>query len=95
MEPWQNHPIESENRKKFIFLSVFHILWNFLSLHVVAFILLLNLVIFFPQVLPSEHVFVLDSADYIDELYYYGSGPQEIDDDYLKQQWHGLDVGSG
>ena len=49
---------------------------------------LMNLSILFPRFFPAGHVFVLDSAEYIEEIYYYGSGPEEIDDRYIKEQRH-------
>jgi hypothetical protein len=83
------------SKKGFWFYSGLNILWNFVFFQGVALLLLLNVSLLFPSLLPSGHVFVLDSAEYIEEVYYYGSGPQEIDDDYLQEEWLRLATGTG
>jgi len=79
--------IPEKSKNSFVLCSVLNILWNFLALQVILGILFLNVSVFFPKALPSGHIFVLDSADYIEEIYYFGSGPVEMDDSELKHQW--------
>lgn len=82
------NPGEGERRYPHLACIVLNILWNFSTTQAVIILLFLNLTVLFPQWLPSRHVFVLDSAEFIDEIYYYGSGPAEIDEQYIKQQWY-------
>ena len=88
-------PLMAPGKSRLVFSSVLNILWNFLTLQILLAIFLLNLGVFFPAVLPSGPVFVLDSAEYIEDLYYHGPGPQEIDDQDLNQQWFQEDTYSG
>ena len=78
--------VENQLYVAFILSSAFNILWNFVFLQSLLFLGLINLSLVFPRAFPPGHVFVLDSSEYLEEIYYYGSGPQEIDDHDLQQQ---------
>ena len=77
---------------RFTILSTLNILWIFLSSHVILVLLFLNLSILMPRSIPLGHTFVLDSAEYIDEIYYYGSGPEEIEEKEIQQNWVNWDI---
>jgi hypothetical protein len=85
--PPEKNPLSPYSQLSFKVYTFLNILWNFAFLQFVVLLVTLNLVLIFPGILPQGEVFVLDSAEFIEDLYYYGSGPQEIDDSYLKKQW--------
>lgn len=85
----------SPEERSFFWRTCLNLFWNFVLIQGVVLALLFNISVLFPRVLPSDHVFVLDSAEYIDELSNYGSSPQEVDDSYLRQQWFKTDTEAG
>jgi len=84
-----------EENQAFVIITFLNVAWIFVTVQIAAVLLFLNLSILFPHSVPDSHIFVLDSAEYIEEIYYYGSGPEEVDWKYLNRQWHQSDVTSG
>lgn len=78
-------------KQKFLRATFLNILWIFVSAQVFIGLVFLNFTILFPQAVP-QRVFVIDSAEYIDDIYNYGSGPARIDDTYMKEQFQHPDT---
>jgi len=78
-------------KQKFLRATFLNILWIFVSSQIFIGLVFLNFTILFPQAVP-QRVFVIDSAEYIDDIYNYGSGPARIDDTYMKEQFRYFDT---
>ena len=75
--------------------SCLNILWIFLSSQLLVVLFVIQISSTFPQVMPPRHAFVIDSAEFIEEIYFYGSGPAEIDQKYIEKQWYKSDTDVG